>query len=80
LPFFRFSLISEKLDVLPAFLKFLTSLLLLALTVVSCISAVAGYLLFHFLLLFPAIAGSLLLQCGLSRDPTILWFLLLQDS
>jgi hypothetical protein len=45
--FFRFSLISEKLDVLLPFLKFFTSLLLLALTVVTGISAVAGYLLFQ---------------------------------
>jgi hypothetical protein len=41
------------------------------LTVVTGISAIAGYLLFRFLLLFPAIAGGLLLQGGLSSDPIV---------
>jgi hypothetical protein len=44
---------------------------LLAVTVDTDISAVADYLLFHFLLLFPAIAGGLLLQGGLSSDPIV---------
>ncbi len=80
--------IFEKLDVLLASLKFLTSLLLLTLTVVTSVPAVAVYLLFQ-----ASCCSSLLLQepcyCKATYLAVLLllasllcelWFLLLQDS
>jgi hypothetical protein len=58
---------SEKLDVLLASLKFPTSLLLLALTVVTGISAVTGYICFFKL---PAVVPYYC-RSGLSSDPIV---------